>query len=268
MFGDKTIRRISAISIATLMAGMLILVGLWLLYQGASHEVRRAYENRYYSYLLADELRQSSDDLTRLARTYVVTGSDAFENQYWDIVAIRNGEKPRPREYHRVYWDFIAAGKQPPTQTGQAASLRDLMVEAGFTEAEFAKLREAQANSDDLISLETEAMNAIKGLYPDDRGKYVVRDDPNFDRARKLVHSEDYHLYKANIMAPINEFFDLLDKRTQGAVDDAQAQADRYSAAIVVFMVAIVTTALLAASAFPARLAPPGPVKSGDAAPV
>lgn len=29
-------------------------------------------ENRYNSYLRADELRQSSDDLTRLARTYVV----------------------------------------------------------------------------------------------------------------------------------------------------------------------------------------------------
>ena len=31
-------------------------------------------EVRYQSYLLADELRQSSDDLTRFARTYVLTG--------------------------------------------------------------------------------------------------------------------------------------------------------------------------------------------------
>ena len=33
-------------------------------------ELQSAQENRYLSYMLADELRQSSDDLTRLARTY------------------------------------------------------------------------------------------------------------------------------------------------------------------------------------------------------
>jgi hypothetical protein len=33
-------------------------------------------EVRYLSYQAADELRQSSDDLTRLARTYVVTGDE------------------------------------------------------------------------------------------------------------------------------------------------------------------------------------------------
>lgn len=32
-------------------------------------------EVRYESYLLADELRQSSDDLTRLARTYAITAA-------------------------------------------------------------------------------------------------------------------------------------------------------------------------------------------------
>ena len=36
-------------------------------------KVTAAEERRYQSRLLADELRQSSDDLTRLARTYVVT---------------------------------------------------------------------------------------------------------------------------------------------------------------------------------------------------
>ena len=37
---------------------------------------------RYQSYLLADEWRQSSDDLTRLARTYSVTGDLAYKKQY------------------------------------------------------------------------------------------------------------------------------------------------------------------------------------------
>lgn len=51
------------------------------LFGGALYRVRQtqaqvslASAARYQSTILADELRQSSDDLTRLARTYVVTG--------------------------------------------------------------------------------------------------------------------------------------------------------------------------------------------------
>jgi len=49
---------------------------------------------RYQSFLLADELRQSSDDLTRLARTYVVSGDAKWEKQYLEIVGIRDGRLP------------------------------------------------------------------------------------------------------------------------------------------------------------------------------
>ena len=40
--------------------------------------VNEAQANRYESLKLAYELRASSDELTRLARTYVVTGSKAY----------------------------------------------------------------------------------------------------------------------------------------------------------------------------------------------
>ena len=59
-------------------------------------------EKRYKSYLLADELRQSSDDLTWFARTYVVTAESKYEEAYWEILKIRNGEAPRPKNYGRI----------------------------------------------------------------------------------------------------------------------------------------------------------------------
>ena len=40
---------------------------------------------------------QAPDDLTRLARTYVVTGEARYEQQYWDILAIPQWRKPMPR---------------------------------------------------------------------------------------------------------------------------------------------------------------------------
>jgi hypothetical protein len=45
---------------------------------GVQDELIEASERRYQSYMLADELRQSSDDLTRLARTYSVTGDSHY----------------------------------------------------------------------------------------------------------------------------------------------------------------------------------------------
>ena len=44
-------------------------------------QLSRSQRVHFQSYLLADELRQSSDDLTRLARTYVATGNEEYERQ-------------------------------------------------------------------------------------------------------------------------------------------------------------------------------------------
>ena len=55
----------------------------------ANEEIDRANRQRYVSYLLADELRQSSDDLTRLVRTYVVTGDSR-----WGAAVQRSGQHP------------------------------------------------------------------------------------------------------------------------------------------------------------------------------
>lgn len=181
-------------------------------------DITAAQERRYQSYVLADELRQSSDDLTRLARTYVVTADPRFEEQYWAVLDIRNGKAPRPLNYERIYWDFMAADGLKPRGDGKAVALQQLMKEQGFTEAEFAKLKEAQAKSDGLVKIETIAMNAVKGLFDDGNGNYTKKGEHNPELARQLMHSNEYHLEKAKIMKPIDEFFSMLDQRTSGEV--------------------------------------------------
>jgi len=75
--------------------------------------------DRYQSRLIANELRQSSDDLTRMVRTFAATGDKRFEDQFHSVLAIRNGEQPRPEDYDHIYWDFLA-----PTMAGQANMAR------------------------------------------------------------------------------------------------------------------------------------------------
>ncbi len=174
---------------------------------------------RYQSYQVADELRQSSDDLTRFARTYAVTGDEKYEKMYMDILAIRNGEKPRPEKYHQIYWDLVLNYGDKPKPDGAKVVLKTKMQALGFSDEEFRYLEEAQQNSDALVAIEVKAMNAIKGLFIDPNTQtYTVKGEPNLAMARELLHSEQYHREKAKIMTPIDSFFSALDKRTEGEV--------------------------------------------------
>ena len=94
-----TIRRLVKVLVGSL---MLVALATALLVAFAVRERAgfvRSQQERFRSYQLADELRHSSDDLTRFARTYVVTGDPKFERYYWDVLGIRNGQKPRPEHY-------------------------------------------------------------------------------------------------------------------------------------------------------------------------
>ena len=160
-----------------------------------------------------------SDDLTRLARTYVVTGDLRYEQQYWAVLDIRNGKSPRPEQYQRIYWDFMAVDGSKPRPDGSPVALRELMKMEGFTEGEFAKLEQAQANSDGLVHIETIAMNAVKGLFDDGHGGFTKKGEPDLELARRLMHSAEYHAEKAKIMKPIDDFFVMLDQRTSREVE-------------------------------------------------
>jgi methyl-accepting chemotaxis protein len=200
---------------------------------------------RFESWKLADELRQSSDDLTRMARTFVVTGDLAFETHFNDILAIRNGQKPRPEGYGGIYWDFIVASEQAAAPGGAAVSLDELMRRLGFTEEEFGRLSEARRRSDALVRLEEVAMNAARGRFTDDDGVFTVEGEPDFEMARRLMHGQEYHQAKAGIMEPIAEFFAMLDARTAREVLAAREASDRYARRIIVLAAATTVFALL-----------------------
>ncbi|ARR03595.1 methyl-accepting chemotaxis protein [Campylobacter sp. RM9264] len=188
-------------------------------------ELIEASEKRYQSYMLADELRQSSDDLTRLARTYSVTGDSRYVDQYNAILDIRNGKAPRPMDYERIYWDFVAVNNQKPRpDSNETIALTKKMEELGFTKAEFDMLKESEARSNHLVDIETRAMNAVAGRFMDENGRYSVIGQPDAILAINLTHSKEYHTEKAKIMEPIDKFFVMLKKRT---ADEVQSKIDK-----------------------------------------
>ncbi|PKF78337.1 methyl-accepting chemotaxis protein [Vibrio sp. vnigr-6D03] len=200
---------ISVISVVTFLLGFNIL--------SSAGKLKQTSETRYASYQVADELRQSSDDLTRLARTYALTANADYESMYMDILAIRNGEKPLPEKYHQIYWDLVINYGEKPKPDGITVSIQQRMRDLGFSDKEFSLLKEAQNNSDALVNLEVKAMNAVKGIFLDpNSGQYTVKGDPDTSMAAELLHSKTYHVEKAKIMKPIDGFFSELEARTLG----------------------------------------------------
>ena len=196
------------------MVMMLILVATVIALSANQAELEDATKRHYRSFKIADQLRQSSDDLTRFARTYVVTGDPIYEQYFLNILDIRDGKIPRPQGYHNIFWDFVAHDQNEIDQSGPGQSLLSLMKHEGFTSDELAKIAEAKANSDALVDLENVAMSAVKGLFKDDQGQFTIQKKPDLEMARNLLHGREYHAAKAQIMRPIQEFFILLEKRT------------------------------------------------------
>ena len=183
--------------------GLMLLSVLTFLNQ---NDLNRCQANRHASLMLARELRASSEELTRLARTYVVTGDSEYERQYWLILDVRNGKQPRP--------------------DGRVIALRTLMQEQGFTAEEFAKLQEAENNSNALVATETIAMHAVKGEFADGSGGFTQAGPPDADLARRIMHDQQYHVDKDSIMAPITAFEAMLDNRTEVATVRSQRRGD------------------------------------------
>ncbi|WP_459933785.1 transporter substrate-binding domain-containing protein [Fundidesulfovibrio butyratiphilus] len=186
---------------------------------------------------LAWELKQSSDDLTRLARTYAVTGDPKYEQYFRDIMAMRDGRQPHPKHYSPFYWDYVTGGSVEPDQGGETYSIEKRMTGLKLSSEEVSKLTEAKKESDDLINLEDIAMNAVKGLYKDENGRFTVKGHPDMAMARNILHGEEYHKAKAKIMQLIEQFHALLKMRIADEKDHLRIQNETISLAITILIV-------------------------------
>jgi len=195
--------------------------------QRALSRLQEAHESRYLSTQLARELSFSSDELTRLARLYAVTGDETYEAQFWAVLNARNGKTPR--------------------KDGRVVPLKELMANAGFTEAEFSLLRQAEELSNVLVRTETVAMNAVKGLFEDGRGEFIRHGEPDLAMAARIMHDEGYQKAKALIMAKVEEFEYEISQRT---IANIAARTKAYERLAYITMLAVPAMFILAVLSF------------------
>ena len=209
-----------------------VLATTFAMYVRREEEVGAADRVRLTSLQLASELRQSSGDLTRMARSYVSTGDSGYRKYYQFILDIRDGKAVRPEGYSSIDADLDKANPTSSPSRGKPIALLESMRLAGFTAAEFQKLAKAKSNSDSLTRIEFEAMALASSNGPSAAA----------DRARavRLLYDDRYNREKASIMRPIDDFLLAVDRRTQAAVDHAETMATILRFAFIAVGIALI----------------------------
>ena len=231
----------------------LIILSSWgyVLFQITGVLKEQSIKNEDYhlrSLNIANELRQSSDDLTRMARTYALTGNEKYEQHYLDVIAIRNGKAPRPKKYPATYWyTSSASDKNDLTNLGKPTALLTLMHEMGFTENEFLLLRKSQNLSDRLVWLEKQAFAAMKGFYDDGSGEFTIKGNPDRAFATKLLFSSQYNEEKIAIMKPVQKFLELVENRLIYESKELQIKQEQYFWYIIILIVISMLVVLIIA---------------------
>ncbi len=104
---QQMLGRIYAVVLGILAVSLVFTLFSFVSMTNATTEIIKVNDNRERSNQLALELRLSSNDLTRMAQSYVMTGNKEYLKQYNQVLDIRNGKLPRPVDYYQEYWQLM-----------------------------------------------------------------------------------------------------------------------------------------------------------------
>ena len=225
---------------------LLALLAVTTLQLQTAGERAEAESRRSNSFELAEGLRQSSNDLTRMVRLYVSTGEARYRDHYREILEIRKGTAARPVDYDNAFWDRVVARSEGKVVYGPPRALLDLLRDADFAPAEFAALEAGKSASDRLAKVEIDVM-----------AKTRDRVDPPVDASEAaIVHplllrlqNEDYHAAKGEIMNSIQTLVSLVNSRTASELASLQSRGALLTAlqlAIIALMAGVSVAALVA----------------------
>ena len=182
-------------------------------------------------------------------RAYTATGDRAI-CCYYDILAVRNGDKPAPAAFQSsTYWDDVIAGRTEHRipKEGPLHSLSELMKARHFSDDEFELLKRVLDATKRLQAIEQIAFAATQGLYNPDTQEFVSEGAPRLDFASRLVHGKDYNASNAELADAVSRLVGRTDGRTAADVGAARERLRDSIFASVAFTLITFALMMLAA---------------------
>lgn len=198
---------------------------------------------------LINELHQDTEQLARFVHSYTTTGDAKYLLFYYDIVGIRSGEKPLPKNFNSfTYWDDAVAGRitHALPKDGPKQSLEEHMKALGFSAKEFSALQAVLQVSDAMTKIETIAFAATQGLYDPVEKAFISDGKPQLVFASQLVHSKEYIALRADLSHAIEKLAAATDQRTSEETARAKAKLESWILILIGSMLSNVLIALFA----------------------
>ena len=203
-------------------------------------ELTRAQENRFKSSRLAVHLKNITDQLTRMARTYTLTADPRYREFYRHILAIRDGREPRPADYNILFWDLMTPESEyRPPHVGKPVSFRQLLRRSHLSTEELAKLREANVYADQLTRLDDQAFHLMELAAIDDELSHANR-----LAAQQLLYGSHYRRLRAKMSKGLSDLFRKIDRRTSAQVRQIAQQEQIINEVLIVLMTLLLLVAL------------------------
>lgn len=217
--------------------------------QRAYSSVLSAQEHRQQAVTVTQNLRLETEYLTRLVRAYTSTAETRYLMFYYDILAIRQGDKPAPVDFNpNTYWDRAIAGEiqHKLPEGGQRLSLADKMKSLGFSSDEFQMLGSVVTATEAMKQIEQIAFAATQGLYDPVKKDFVSDGRPQLEFASHLVYGQEYNRLRAELAKTVDDLVSMTDERTRIQVDSA-GNALQYWIYLTLLSMALTTVLVVAA---------------------
>ncbi len=232
-------------------------ISLMLLNQTLSRLRADSYQLKdqlYSFYQLSQELKQSSDHLTKFARSYAVTGDIIWRDLFEHVLAVRDGKSTIPTGHNYEYWDTVIfqdlqdlnrSHSLSGNNVNGGVSLLERLQNSGITTQEFNNLKSALQLSEQLVSLERQAFDILAT-----HSNSTPRTDySNLRKAQSILYSNEYFQEKAKIMSGIGSAHELILERITSGISEAesteQALQHLHNALIITLLLSIILSFIL-----------------------
>ncbi|MFO1298493.1 MAG: histidine kinase dimerization/phospho-acceptor domain-containing protein, partial [Rubrivivax sp.] len=186
---------------------------------------RQARQRHEVTLAFVDDLRHESDRLGRLVRAYVSTANARYLRVYYDILAVRTGEKAAPlADDVDRYWENVIAGRAAdalPAQ-GPGVPLAERARRLDFDAEGQAAVQRLLEAAERLHKTEQVAFAATQGLYDADEARFVDEGKPDMAYAHQVVFGSGYERDSAALAEALADLDRRVRARTAAAVGAAE----------------------------------------------
>ena len=175
--------------------------------------IAQAKEKKHRTRVLINELKESSDHFTRIARAHAVTGKSIFAEDFKKIM--KDGI-----DFSIKRLDFLEkAEKEFHSSTPIIRPLkRDIEL----------IIKKAKLQSNLLSAFEEESIHAMNGLFKDKKGQYTIKRSPDQKRAMNLLYSQKYQRKKRDLMYFLVELSNSIERKAIQEIDIHKVRKKRF----------------------------------------